>query len=76
MEVSVLAAISKVLTNIHVITATVVILLYLNFVVYVVRYRKKPPQLRNKKNRQIETSQKTETSETGQEAASSSGKST
>ncbi len=76
MEVSVLAAISKVLTNIHVITATVVILLYLNFVVYVVRYRKKPPRLRNKKNRQIETSQKTETSETGQEAASSSGKST
>lgn len=76
MDVSVLAAISKVLTNIYVITATVVILLYLNFVVYVVRYRKKPPRLRNKKNRQIETSQKTETSETGQEAAASSGKST
>lgn len=71
-----MTAISEVLTNIHVITATVVILLYLNFVVYVVRYRKKPPRIQNKKNRQVETSQKTETSEIGPEAAASGGKST
>lgn len=49
MNLSVMDVISAVLTNINVIIATIAVVLYLNFVVYVVRYRKKPPKVRNKK---------------------------
>lgn len=46
---NIMGTISAVLTNPTVIFATVVVVLYLNFVNYVVRYRKKPPKIKKKK---------------------------
>lgn len=49
MNVNVIEVIRSVLTDINVIIAAVAVVLYLNFVVYVVRYRKKPPKIKSKK---------------------------
>lgn len=46
---NIMGTVSAVLTNPTVIFATVVVILYLNFVNYVVRYRKKPPKIKKKK---------------------------
>lgn len=45
-----MGTISAVLTNPAVIFATAVVILYLNFVNYVVRYRKKAPKVKKKKS--------------------------
>ena len=45
----IMSTISAVLLNPVVIFAAVVVILYLNFVNYVVRYRKKPPKTKKKK---------------------------
>ena len=49
MELSVMDVFSAVLTNSSVIIAAIAIILYLNFVIYVARYRKKPPKIKKKK---------------------------
>ena len=49
MTKDIMEVISSVLTNINVIVAAVAVVLYLNFVIYVVRYRKKPPKAKKKK---------------------------
>lgn len=49
MSKNLIDVIKAVLTNPLVIFATVVVVLYLNFVMYVIRYRKKPPKVRAKK---------------------------
>lgn len=41
--------IKEVLLNPFVIGTTIVIILYLNFISYIVRYRKKPPKIKVKK---------------------------
>ena len=45
----IMSTISAVLLNPVVIFATAVVIFYLNFVNYVVRYRKKPPKVKKKK---------------------------
>ena len=49
MTKAVIEVISSVLTDINVIIASIAVILYLNFVIYVVRYRKKPPKAKKKK---------------------------
>lgn len=49
MNADVMEVVASVLTNMDVIIAAVAVVLYLNFVVYVVRYRKRPPRPRQKK---------------------------
>lgn len=49
MNVDVIEVVTSVLTDMDVIVAAVAVVLYLNFVIYVVRYRKKPPKVRQKK---------------------------
>ena len=60
MTKSVIEVISSVLTDINVIIASIAVILYLNFVIYVVRYRKKPAK--NKK-RKIAVQKKAEKSD-------------
>ena len=60
MTKSVIEVISSVLTNINVIIVSIAVILYLNFVIYVVRYRKKPAK--NKK-RKIAVQKKAEKSD-------------
>lgn len=51
----VLSVISAVLLNPAVIFITVMVILYLNFVNFVVRYRKKPPKMMKKKKAIVAT---------------------
>jgi len=45
--------IKEVLLNPFIIGTTIVIILYLNFISYIVRYRKKPPKIKVKKIQDI-----------------------